>query len=121
MSMDFSIKPSAPIAVPSVSSVGTAINDTVKTELRAPLTVTAVDATSYTRNDPRALGGGTSRQIVIDQASESFVYQTVDKRTNEVISQFPDDAILRRRAYFEALDRQKDVPTPPPPPTDRKI
>lgn len=118
MSIDFSIKPSgAPVSLPSVSAVSIAINDAVRTELRAPLAVTAVDAPTYTRNDPRAPDGGLARQTVIDKASASFVYQTIDKRTNEVITQFPDDAVLRRRAYFEALDRQKDAT--PPIPTDR--
>lgn len=115
MSMDFSIKPSnAPAVAPSPSAVAIAVNDAVRTELRAPLTVTAVDAPAYPRNDPRAPSDGVSRQIVIDRASSTFVYQTIDKRTNEVIAQFPDDAILRRRAYFEALDRQSALPQPAP-------
>lgn len=120
VSMDFSIKPStAPAVAPSPSAVAIAVNDAVKTELRAPLTVTAVDAPAYARNDPRTAADSVSRQIVVDQASASFVYQTIDKRTNEVIAQFPDDAILRRRAFFEALDRQMDLPQPEP--VDRSI
>jgi hypothetical protein len=28
-----------------------------------------------------------------------------------VVEQFPDEAVLRRRAYFHALDLTKDAPT----------
>jgi len=31
-----------------------------------------------------------------------------------VVQQFPDEAVLRRRAYFHALDLEKDTPTRAP-------
>ncbi len=39
------------------------------------------------------------------------MYQVVDSRTDQVVQQFPDEAVLRRRAYFHALDLAKDTPT----------
>jgi hypothetical protein len=39
------------------------------------------------------------------------VYQSVDPLTNLVLQQFPDEAVLRRRAYFHTLDLTKDQPT----------
>jgi uncharacterized FlaG/YvyC family protein len=36
-----------------------------------------------------------------------MVYQVVDNRTSIVVRQFPDEAMLRRRAYFRALDMLK--------------
>jgi hypothetical protein len=36
-----------------------------------------------------------------------MVYQVVDNRTSLVVKQYPDEAILRRRAYFRTLDMVK--------------
>jgi uncharacterized FlaG/YvyC family protein len=47
-----------------------------------------------------------------------MVYQVVDQKTDEVVDQYPDEAVLRRRAYFHALDISKDD-TPRVIPTDR--
>jgi hypothetical protein len=44
----------------------------------------------------------------------------VDNRTNLVVQQFPDEAVLRRRAYLRALDLTKDALTHHVV-TDRKI
>ena len=66
--------------------------------------------------DPKCHGGGyqrasVSRQIVVDRAAASIVYQVVDLKTSQVVEQFPDEAILRRRAYFHTLDLTKGEPT----------
>jgi uncharacterized FlaG/YvyC family protein len=39
------------------------------------------------------------------------VFQVVNDRTNQVVQQFPDEAVLRRRAYFHRLDLAKGTPT----------
>jgi hypothetical protein len=39
------------------------------------------------------------------------VYQVADNRTNLVAPQFPDESVLRRRAYFRALDLTRRAPT----------
>jgi len=65
------------------------------------------------RNDPQAAIGYVSHQAFIDQAAASIVYQVVDTRTNAVVAQYPDEAVLRRRAYFHTLDLSKGVPTRP--------
>ena len=52
-----------------------------------------------------------SRQAFIDQAAASIVYQVVDDKTNTVVQQFPDEAVLRRRAYFHTLDLTKGAST----------
>jgi hypothetical protein len=64
-------------------------------------------------NGPQAASANLSDQVVIDQATASIVYQTVDSLTDTVVWQFPDEAVLRRRAYFHALDRTKGAPTRP--------
>jgi len=120
MSTDFSIRPvGAPAATPVVPSSSDAVSNAVATELPASQSVTAVDASAGTRNDSQASGDFISHQAFIDQAAASIVYQVVDSRTNSVVAQYPDEAVLRRRAYFHTLDLTKGEPTRPLA-TDRK-
>jgi uncharacterized FlaG/YvyC family protein len=48
--------------------------------------------------------------VVIDRDARAVVYQVVDTRTSQVVKQFPEEAVLRRRAYFHTLDLTKDAP-----------
>ena len=63
------------------------------------------------RNDTQAASDFVSHQAFIDQAAASIVYQVVDNRTQAVVAQYPDEAVLRRRAYFHTLDLTKGEPT----------
>jgi hypothetical protein len=109
MSTDFSIRPvGAPAATPVVQPASEAANNAVATELPASHSVTVMDAGA--RNDAPAASDYVSHQVVIDRAAASIVYQVVDNRTNLVVQQFPDEAILRRRAYFRTLDLTRDEP-----------
>jgi hypothetical protein len=104
MSTDFSIKPvGAPAGQPA--------NKAVATELPAAQSVTAVGASARGRTDTDSAGVDVSRQAFFDRAAGSVVYQLVDARTNLVLQQFPDQAALRRRAYFRALDQAGRAPT----------
>lgn len=112
MSTDFSIKPvGAPVAAPIVQPIREAAEHAVKTELPPSATVTATDAAVAVRYDSDVVSSSKSNQVVIDRAAASIVYQVVDNRTSQVIKQFPEEAVLRRRAYFRALELAKDAPT----------
>jgi hypothetical protein len=112
MSTDFSIKPvGTPVATPVVQHPGHSANNPVATELPPSQSVTAVSTSGATRNDPQAANDSVTRQAFIDQAAASIVFQVVDSRTDQVVEQFPDEAVLRRRAYFRTLDLTKDSPT----------
>ena len=112
MSTDFSIKPvGAPVATPIVQPASTAANNAVATELPASQSVTVPDASAGTRNDSQGSSDFVSRQAFFDSAAASVVFQVVDGRTDQVVQQFPDEAVLRRRAYFHTLDLTKDAPT----------
>ena len=120
MSSDFSIRPvGAPAATPVAQPVSTAANKAVATELPASQSVTVADASAAARNDPQVLSDSVLRQAYIDQAAATIVYQVVDTRTDAVVTQFPDEAVLRRRAYFHTLDLTKGEPTRVPA-TDRR-
>jgi hypothetical protein len=112
MSTDFSIRPvGTPAAIPVVqSSSSDAANNAVATELPASQSVTAVDAGAAVRNDSPAASESISHQAFIDRAAASIVYQVVNERTGAVVEQYPDEAVLRRRAYFHTLDLTKGTP-----------
>jgi hypothetical protein len=113
MSTDFSIKPvGTPVATPIVSAVSNAANSAVATQLPPSQSVTVPDASAGVRNDSQGSSDFVSRQAYFDSAAASVVFQVVD-RTDQVVQQFPDEAVLRRRAYFHTLDLAKEVPTRP--------
>jgi hypothetical protein len=113
MSTDFSIRPvGAPAPSPIVQPSSQAASNAVQTELPASQTVTAADAATVVRNDPQpAPEDDVSHQAFFDRAAVAMVYQVVDGKTDQVVEQYPDDAVLRRRAYFHALDLAKSEPS----------
>jgi hypothetical protein len=111
VSTDFSIKPvGAPVAAPLVQPVSEAAGSAVATDLPASQSVTAADAGAGVRNDTQTASSYVSHQAFFDQAAASIVYQVVSG-SDQVVEQYPDDATLRRRAYFHTLDLTKDEPT----------
>jgi hypothetical protein len=107
MSTDFSIRPvGIPAPAQIVTSSNSAANEAVQTELPVIQTVAAGDAGATVRGDLQN-SQNMSRQVVFDQAAASFVFQVVNQQTDQVVTQFPEEAVLRRRAYFHALDLSK--------------
>jgi hypothetical protein len=115
MSTDFNIKPvGAPVAAPIVQPISEAAHQAVATELPAPQSVAASDAGARS-SDSAAVQvsistASVSNQVIIDRDARSVVYQVIDNRTSQVVKQFPEEAVLRRRAYFHTLDLTKDAP-----------
>jgi len=119
MSTDFNIKPvGAPVAAPIVQHVSAAAHQAVATVLPASHSVAAVDSSARASTDSAAVrvsissaSASVSNQVVIDRDARAVVYQVIDTKTSQVVNQFPEEAVLRRRAYFHALDLSKDAPT----------
>jgi hypothetical protein len=115
MSTDFNIKPvGAPVAAPIVQPISEAAHNAVATQLPAPQSVAASDAGARS-SDSAAVQvsistASVSNQVVIDRDARAVVYQVIDNRTSQVVKQFPEEAVLRRRAYFHTLDLTKDAP-----------
>src|SRR4030095_14426326 len=86
--------------------------DAVQTDLPVSQTVAASDTSAPVRNDLPNKNENISRQGVVDQAAASFVFQVVNERTEAVVNQFPDEAMLRRRGYFHALDLESEPSRP---------
>ena len=111
MSADFSIRPvGAPVNIPVAQPLSEAAGNAVATDLPASQSVTASDAGAAVRNDVGTANPYISHQAFIDQAAASIVYQVIDGRTQTVVDQYPDEAILRRRAYFHTLDLTRGAP-----------
>ncbi|MGE0285713.1 MAG: hypothetical protein AB7I42_05935 [Bradyrhizobium sp.] len=111
MSTDFSIKPvGAPVATPIVQPISEAAEQAVATELPPRQTVTAAEPGPAARNNSNVVSRSLSNQVVIDREAAAVVYQVVDNRTSQVVKQFPEEAVLRRRAYFNTLDLTKAGP-----------
>jgi hypothetical protein len=95
-----------------------AAGNAVPTELPASQSVTAADAAAPVRNDPVDVVQDFAHQAYFDRDARAMVYQVVNDKTDQVVTQFPDEAVLRRRAYFHALDLSRGTP-PRVIPTDR--
>jgi uncharacterized FlaG/YvyC family protein len=117
MSTDFNIKPvGAPVAAPIVQHVSEAAQHAVATELPASQSVAAVDSARASADSAPVRvsisnAPSMSNQVVIDRDARAVVYQVIDTKTSQVVKQFPEEAVLRRRAYFHTLDLTKDAPT----------
>jgi uncharacterized FlaG/YvyC family protein len=116
MSTDFNIKPvGAPVAAPIVQHVSEAAQHAVATDLPASKSVSAVDTSARASTDSAAVrvsisNPAVSNQVVIDRDARAVVYQVIDVKTSQVVKQFPEEAVLRRRAYFHTLDLTRDEP-----------
>jgi hypothetical protein len=122
MSSDFSVRPvGTPAATPVIPPSSPAVSNAVATDLPPSQTVTAADPSSSIRTDVQlqiANQDYVSHQAYYDRTAAAMVFQVVDRKTSQVVEQYPDEAVLRRRAYFHTLELQKDE-APHVLPTDR--
>jgi hypothetical protein len=110
MGSDFSIKPvGTPVATPLAQPVSPAAEEAVTTDLPAPQSVAPADASPRVRNDTQSAAGNTSNNVILDRDAGSVVYQVVDNRTSLVVKQFPDQGVLRRRAYARTLEETREA------------
>jgi len=109
MSTDFSIRPVGTPVVVSFPPASNAALGGVPTQLPASQSVTATDASSASSNGTPGPGpspSDLSHEAFFDTAAASVVFQSVNEATGQVVQQYPDDATLRRRAYFHSLDQK---------------
>ena len=113
MGTDFSIKPAgAPVAAPILRPAPEAARMAVPTELPPDKTVAAanplprpgVPATSYQQRDSDRISQG----VVIDKDAAALVFVSIDKTTNQIINQYPEQSRLRARAYLRAMDSKQE-------------
>jgi len=79
------------------------VQNAVPTDLDPAKTVTALAATTSVRQDPIAAQDAQSRVTLIDPSTREVILRVIDTRTQQVIRQVPEQALLRMRAYARAL------------------
>jgi hypothetical protein len=100
MDTGVTIRPNANVAVQSYAPATVASPDpATTTDLPAAKAVTATSATTQTRNDTPA----TTHEVLIDPATREVIYRVIDVRSRQVVRQVPDEALLRTRAYAQAI------------------
>jgi hypothetical protein len=120
MSTDFSIRPvGVPAPSPVVAPQTQAASNGVATDLPPSQSVTPGEANASVGNDPSSANeNDLAHQAYFDRDAATLVFQVVNGLTGQVVEQFPDDATLRRRAYFHSLDLAKADQQPRSVPTD---
>jgi hypothetical protein len=108
MSTDYMIKPvGAPVAAPIIRPAPE-VREAVATQLPPDKTVTALPGTSHVNISPanyqQVDGDRISKGVIIDRDAAEIVFVSVDKKTNQVINQYPEETRLRTRAYLRAMD-----------------
>ena len=109
MGTDFNIKPAgAPVAAPLIRPASDAVREAVPTELPAPKIVGASDALLRPRisegNSQQVDSDRIARGVLVDKDAAAIVFVSVDKKTNRIINQYPEESRLRARAYLRAMD-----------------
>ncbi len=112
MSTDYLIKPvGAPVAVVMTRAAPEAVREAVPTQLPPDKTVTAAPGVSHVNISPanyqQVDGDRISKGVIIDRDAKEIVFVSVDKKTNQVINQYPEETRLRTRAYLRAMDVAK--------------
>jgi hypothetical protein len=112
MGADFNVKPvGAPVAAPIIRPAPEAVREAVPTQLppdksvsaSAPLLHTNISTANYQQVDSDRISKG----VIIDRDAAEIVYVSIDKKTNQVINQYPEESQLRTRAYLRAMDTAK--------------
>jgi hypothetical protein len=109
MSTDFSVRPvGSPVPVPVVFPSSPAVSNAVQTVLPPGQSVTAADTSDGVRNDQDQAANdvNVTHQAYYDRSAAAIVFQVINEQTDQVVDQYPDEAVLRRRAYFHSLDLQ---------------
>lgn len=112
MSTDYMIKPvGAPVAAAIVRPAPEAVREAVPTQLPPDKTVTAAPGVSQVNVSPanyqQVDSDRISKGVIIDRDANAIVYVSVDKKTNQIINQYPEETRLRTRAYLRAMDTAK--------------
>ena len=112
MSTDYMIKPvGAPVAVMMTRPAPEAVREAVPTQLPPDKAVTAAPGVSHVNVSPanyqQVDSDRISKGVIIDRDAKEIVFVSVDKKTHQIINQYPEETRLRTRAYLRAMDVAK--------------
>lgn len=113
MSTD-TIKPvGAPVAAPIIRPAADAVRDAVPTQLPPDKTVTATPGVSHVSISPanyqQVDSDRITKSVIVDRDAAAIVYVSVDKKTDQIIDQYPEESRLRTRAYLRTMDAKREA------------
>lgn len=98
------IKPPAIVAPAALSRPDAApVRQAVPTELAAPKAVTAVENSARAQTTHLQQQPTLTREVFVDAQTREVIFRVIDERSRRVVRQVPDQALLRMRAYNQAL------------------
>jgi uncharacterized FlaG/YvyC family protein len=127
MDTGVSIRPVPPVSLTAVRVAPPVQRQTAETELPATETVTAVaeEPAVSTRPDDAAnalrgqieqafqrrarVGGETVSKVTEDENTRELVFRKISAETGQVIGQFPDEAMLRLKAYNAQMEKRAET------------
>jgi len=103
MSTDFAIRPvSAPAPTAVVRDVSPSRHEAPAENVRQAPAPHADPAPA--RHEIEAADAALARETIFDKAAGELIFRVVDTRSDRVVRQIPEQAMLRLRAYTRALD-----------------
>jgi flagellar protein FlaG len=106
MDAGLTIKPVTGVAITDYARPAATVG-TAATDLPTEQTVTPASSPTPTANNTPQPGSSSSdydtRSITIDPQTREVIYRVIDSRTKQVITQVPDQTLLRNRAYSRAI------------------
>jgi hypothetical protein len=99
MDTGITIKANAGVVTQNYAPPIAASPDPAATDLPASKAVTPAAPTAPARNDVQS----TTHEVIIDPQTREVIYRVIDVRSRQVVRQVPDEALLRVRAYAQAL------------------
>jgi hypothetical protein len=99
MDSGVTIRPAPALATQGYAPSIAASSDSTATDLPAAKAVTPSTAITPPRNDAPT----TTHEVIIDPQTREVIYRVIDVSTRQVVRQVPDEALLRTRAYAQAL------------------
>lgn len=100
--------PSSAVASDYVRPAAVAAQGAATTDLPNSQAVTPGASAGATQNSNPQLPAESSaayftHDIILDPQTREVIYRVIDTRTQQVIQQVPDQALLRNRAYSKAM------------------
>lgn len=104
MESTVTIKPSAMVATAALSRPDAIpVRQAVPTELAAPKAVTAATDSARSQSTNLQQRPTLTREVFVDAQTREVIFRVIDERSRRVVRQVPDQALLRMRAYNQAL------------------
>jgi hypothetical protein len=96
------------LSIKPVSGIGDYTRPTTgnlpqSTDLPPAQTVSPAAPSLQANQDLDNTGTDFVSRYVIDPQSREVIYRVIDTRNNQVVTQVPDEALLRQRAYSKAV------------------